>query len=113
MAGFWPESIEVDAKKRPKNVDWKGCLKMMKFPEVFMQKLQDFKDIVDANQVIPANVIQAKNLYLSDPDFNPEIIINKSKAACGVCKWVINIVKYWDVIQDVEPKRKQLKEANE
>jgi|SaaInl47_10m_RNA_FD_contig_111_196829_length_6209_multi_4_in_0_out_0_4 hypothetical protein len=36
MAGFWPESIEVDGKKRPKNVDWKGCLKMMKFPEVFM-----------------------------------------------------------------------------
>lgn len=37
----------------------------------------------------------------------------KSNAAKGVCEWVINIVKYWDVIQDVEPKRKALKEATE
>ena len=33
---------------------------------------------------------------------------NKSKAAKGVCDWVINMVKYWDVIQDVEPKRRAL-----
>ena len=37
----------------------------------------------------------------------------KSAAAQGVCEWVINIVKYWEVIQDVEPKRKALKEATE
>lgn len=40
-------------------------------------------------------------------------MFTKSPAAAGVCDWVINIVKYWDVIQDVEPKRKALKEATE
>lgn len=30
---------------------------------------------------------------------------NKSSAARGLCDWVINIVKYYDVIQIVEPKR--------
>lgn len=38
---------------------------------------------------------------------------SKSGAAKGICSWVINIVKYYDVIQDVEPKRKALKEATE
>jgi len=37
----------------------------------------------------------------------------KSGAAKGVCEWVINILKYYDVIQDIEPKRKALKESEE
>lgn len=37
----------------------------------------------------------------------------KSNAAKGICSWVLNIVKYWDVIQQVEPKRKALGEATE
>jgi dynein heavy chain len=45
--------------------------------------------------------------------FNAESMANKSGAAKGVCEWVINIVKYYEVIQDVEPKRKALKEAAE
>jgi dynein heavy chain len=35
----------------------------------------------------------------------------KSAAAKGLCEWVINIVKYFDVIQVVEPKRQALAEA--
>jgi len=38
---------------------------------------------------------------------------SKSNAAKGICSWVINIIQYWDVIQDVERKRKALKEAVE
>lgn len=37
----------------------------------------------------------------------------KSAAAKGVCSWVINIIKYWDVIQDIEPKRKLLQQATD
>jgi len=54
-----------------------------------------------------------KKEYLSLPDFTPEIMGGKSKAAQGICSWVINTVKYWEVIQDVEPKRKALKESLE
>jgi dynein heavy chain len=32
----------------------------------------------------------------------------KSAAAKGVCEWVINIVKYYDVIQNIDPLRKDL-----
>lgn len=48
-----------------------------------------------------------------DPDFTPEVLSKKSSAATGICKWVINIIKYWEVIQQVEPTRKKLKEASE
>lgn len=30
---------------------------------------------------------------------------NKSNAAAGLCNWVINIVKFYDVIQEVGPLR--------
>ena len=35
---------------------------------------------------------------MSRPDFTVEIMENKSAAAKGICSWVINIVKYWEVI---------------
>jgi dynein heavy chain len=56
LAGFFPEAIEVDAKKKPKAVDWKNALKMMKNPEDFLKRLLDYKDTVDANLVPASNV---------------------------------------------------------
>jgi len=37
----------------------------------------------------------------------------KSQAAGGLCEWIINIIKYYDVVVQVEPKRKSLREAEE
>ena len=35
------------------------------------------------------------------------------KSLClGLCSWVINIVKFYEVFCDVEPKRRALDEAN-
>ena len=98
LAGFWPEAIDVDKSKKPKACDWKSALKMMKSPEEFLSKLLGFKDTVDANLVNPANVTVVKNNYLNLPHFNGASMASKSAAAQGVCEWVINIVKYWDVI---------------
>lgn len=50
---------------------------------------------------------------MSSPEFDPAIVINKSKAAAGLCSWVLNIVKFYDVILEVGPLRKQLEEAKE
>lgn len=54
LAGFFPEAIEIDKNKKPKSWEWKSCLKLMKSPEQFVQKLLDYKDIVDQN-LVPAN----------------------------------------------------------
>ena len=63
--------------------------------------------------VVAGNVKIIKEQYISRTDFIPEIMAQKSGAAMGICSWVLNIVKYWEVIQDVEPKRKALSEATE
>lgn len=113
MAGHWNDTIEVDKNKKPKSAEWKACLKMMKSPDDFMKRLIEFKDIVDKNLVVQANVHSVKSLFLCQEYFTVETMTLKSGAVGGVTSWVLNIVKYWDVIQLVEPKRKQLKEAEE
>ena len=42
-----------------------------------------------------------------------EFIRSKSAAAAGLCSWGINIVRFYEVYCDVEPKRKALEEANQ
>lgn len=50
--------------------------------------------------------------YIKDPDFRPDFIMAKSGAAAGLCAWVINICKFYDVYVVVEPKRRALSAAN-
>jgi len=37
----------------------------------------------------------------------------KSVAASGLCDWIINITKYFDVFVSVEPKKLAVKQAEE
>lgn len=55
---------------------------------------------------------QAVQPYIKNPEFNAELIMSKSAAAAGLCAWVINIVKFYDVYVVVEPKRRALNAAN-
>ena len=43
----------------------------------------------------------------------PEKIKNASDAAEGICKWVIAICKYDIVFKNIQPKRDELKKAQE
>lgn len=111
LSGFFPE-IDTDPKtKKPKAYDWKSAQKMMKNPKAFMDVLVGFKTTVNNNEVPPANVAFVKKEYLSNPVFDPVIMKNKSNAAAGLCNWVINIVKFYDVIQEVGPLRISLEES--
>jgi len=97
MAGFFPE-IEVDKHKKPKDVSWKSCLKLMKNPDDFMRRLMEHKDIIDQNLVPVANMKFVKDNYITSESFRPDLMEKKSMAAKGVCEWVVNMVKYWEVI---------------
>lgn len=47
---------------------------------------------------IPENCLKVVNeQYLKDPEFNPNLIRTKSFAAAGLCAWVINIIKFYEV----------------
>lgn len=61
MAGHWNEAIDCDAKKKPKSIEWKAALKMMKSPDEMKEKLINFKEIVDQNQVNPQAISIVKS----------------------------------------------------
>merc|ERR1719253_1712790 len=46
-------------------------------------------------------------------DFSQAGMAKKSGAAAGLTVWIINIVMYYDVVIQVEPKKQALREATE
>ena len=93
--------------KIPKDKSWNAGKSFMGKVDQFLDMLVTFdkENIADAN-------LKAVRPYLDDKDFDPDFIRNKSFAAAGLCSWVINIVRFYEVFCDVEPKRKALAAAN-
>ncbi|XP_078721925.1 dynein axonemal heavy chain 11 [Lampetra fluviatilis] len=92
----------------PRDRSWKSA-------KVFMGRVDDFlQSLVNYNKEhIPEACLRVvKDEYISKAEFNPELVRTKSFAAAGLCAWVINIVKYYEVYCDVEPKRRALAQAN-
>ena len=61
---------------------------------------------------IPQQIQKEVQPYLDDPEFNPDFIRTKSIAAAGLCAWVRNIMSFYVVFCEVEPKRLALEDAN-
>ncbi|XP_076257481.1 dynein beta chain, ciliary-like [Rhynchophorus ferrugineus] len=93
--------------KIPKDRSWKECKLMMNKVDQFLYDLINY----DKENMQP-EIVKATLEYLKDPEFNPEKILSKSAAAAGLCAWVINILKFYEVFVVVEPKRKALAAAN-
>ncbi|XP_069510616.1 dynein axonemal heavy chain 9 [Ambystoma mexicanum] len=93
--------------KVPKDRSWKAAKMMMGKVDGFLDSLVTFN-----KENIHENCIKQIQPFLQDPEFNPEFISSKSFAAAGLCSWVINIVKFYEVFCDVEPKRQALNKAN-
>ncbi|KAJ9585774.1 hypothetical protein L9F63_002411, partial [Diploptera punctata] len=93
--------------KIPKDRSWKAA-------KIVMAKVDSFLDALityDKENIHP-EVIKAIQPYLKDSEFDPDFVRTKSGAAAGLCAWVINIIKFYEVYCDVEPKRKALAQAN-
>ncbi|KAK3274277.1 hypothetical protein CYMTET_17534, partial [Cymbomonas tetramitiformis] len=95
-----------------KNRMWPESQKMMNLPEKFLDTLKSFKHLIEQEKVPPAN-FKAVRPYLEIPTFDAEIIKSKSAAAAGLCGWVRNIVVFYDIVSEVAPLRKKLKEAQD
>ncbi|KAG8446024.1 hypothetical protein GDO86_013774 [Hymenochirus boettgeri] len=93
--------------KVPKDRSWKAARVVMAKVDAFLDSLVNFK-----KESIHENCIKSIQPYLQDPEFNPDFIASKSLAAAGLCSWAINIVKFFEVYCEVEPKRQALNKAN-
>ncbi|KAK2822251.1 hypothetical protein Q5P01_022316 [Channa striata] len=92
----------------PKDRSWKASKIVMSKVDDFLQALVNF----DKEHIPEATVRCVRDEYLSDPEFNPEFVRQKSSAAAGLCSWVINIVRFHEVFCEVEMKRMCLSQAN-
>uniref|UniRef100_UPI0040388EA3 dynein axonemal heavy chain 9-like n=1 Tax=Callospermophilus lateralis TaxID=76772 RepID=UPI0040388EA3 len=92
--------------KVPKDQSWKAAKVTMTKVDSFLDSLIHFD-----KENIHENCLKAIRPYLQDPEFNPEFVATKSYAASGLCSWVINIVRFYEVFCDVEPKRQALSKA--
>ncbi|XP_019719157.1 dynein axonemal heavy chain 9 isoform X1 [Hippocampus comes] len=93
--------------KVPKDRSWKAAKVMMAKVDTFLDSLINFN-----KENIPEACLKAIQPYLQDPAFQPELVASKSNAAAGLCSWVLNIVKFYKVYCEVEPKRQALRKAN-
>merc|ERR1719356_570193 len=86
----------------------------MNNPEKFLQNLKAFKNEIDEGNVPKINVDKARKIKdgMGD-DFTHAGMAKKSGAAAGLCVFIINIILYYDVVVQVEPKRQALREATE
>ncbi|KAL0984038.1 hypothetical protein UPYG_G00136240 [Umbra pygmaea] len=91
----------------PKDRSWKAAKVMMAKVDGFLDSLVNFN-----KENIPEPCLKAIQPYLKDPKFQPDLVASKSNAAAGLCSWVLNIVKYYQVFCEVEPKRQALNKAN-
>lgn len=64
----------------------------------------------DKDNIPPATVALIKP-YMSNPDFDPEVVKKASKAAYGLCCWVRAMESYDRVAKVVAPKKAKLEEA--
>ena len=81
---------------------------------MMMNKVDQFLDSLihyDKENIHP-NILTSLEMYLKDKEFDPEFIRSKSGAAAGLCSWVINVCKFYEVYCEVEPKRRALNDAN-
>uniref|UniRef100_A0A3B5A740 Dynein axonemal heavy chain 11 n=1 Tax=Stegastes partitus TaxID=144197 RepID=A0A3B5A740_9TELE len=92
----------------PKDRSWKASKMVMSKVDDFLQALVNF----DKEHIPEATVRCVRDEYLSDPEFNPDFVRQKSSAAAGLCSWVINIVRFHEVFCEVEMKRMCLSQAN-
>jgi dynein heavy chain len=110
MAGIMP-SIEHKNNK-VKDMSWgavkKQCLSNVKG---YMDSLLHVKTVIDDMQFPAINAAEAKKLIATD-GYDPEVIKTKNSAAAGLCSFTIFIIKYYDIMLTVDPKRKALAEAN-
>ena len=97
---------------RPDARNWDAAKKaLLTNVQAFLDTLHTYKDVVDEFGVPNTNWKEVRE-FLALEHFKPEVIASKNQMAAGLCAWVINIVKYHDTLEIVEPKRRALDEAN-
>jgi hypothetical protein len=99
VPGGFDDNIELTKKKMPKNLTWKGALKLISDPGKILKDLMRFpKEIEEDN--VPAQNFRAIAPYFKDELFqNPEMMVKKSKMAAIVLEFLISMRGYYEAMR--------------
>lgn len=75
--------------------------------------LLDFLSSFKAGSLTEKTVRRLKEVYLNDPNYDPDKVEKVSAAAKSLCEWTTAVEALYRVEKDVEPKKKKLAEAED
>ncbi|KAI0982004.1 hypothetical protein GJ496_010034, partial [Pomphorhynchus laevis] len=93
--------------KVPEDRSWKAAKLTIDQVTDFLKTLQNFD-----KDNIPISTVNLVEKLLKASNLDPALISKKSVAASGLCLWIVNIVKYHDLYQDILPKKLALDETD-
>ena len=79
---------------------WSDALKLLNNPQKFIEILLEFMERVEQLQV-PESNYKSIRIKIKRADFDPGMMVKKSKAAAGLSQWVLSIVAYHDIQKQV------------
>lgn len=96
LAGIDPNVI-VDDEGAVEDGGWKASKQMLGDAR-FLSNLLSVKEAIDRGALPPANVelTRAMQRRLMGDDFRPDVVAKVSKAAAGLCAWVLDMCRYYD-----------------
>jgi dynein heavy chain len=107
--------VPIDNKgrlKAPGGDPWKCVAVQLKNPQVFLDKLMNFKGEIEALKVLALN-FEAIKPVLEDENFVVEKVKTAAECCGNLCDWVKNITIFYHIFMNVEPKKQAAMKAEE
>jgi dynein heavy chain len=77
-------------------------------PNAFIKNMIDYD-----KEHIPDSVVKKVKLIIDNSEFSLEAVKASSEALLGICKWAMAMVKYYELLKIVNPKRAKVAEMTE
>ncbi|XP_071445448.1 dynein axonemal heavy chain 3-like [Hetaerina americana] len=107
MLDVKPDRVNEDSSGK-KVTDYWGPSKKILSDMSFLQKLKDY----DKHNIPPEIMAKIRKDYIKHPIFKPKKVKKASRAAEGLCKWVLAMSNFDEVEKIAAPKREKFEEAD-
>jgi len=107
-----PHSGLIETEKGGPKLTWPTFLSLMEIPAKLKEYLLKMIEKIDEGKVPAKNIKECNNIIANDA-LTPENIKSTSAVLVDLFDWIKNMLEYYDVVVNMEPKRRALAEANE
>lgn len=99
---------QKSGRVREKDRSWDKVRKtLLANINALLTELESFQYSVEAGSLHRINLREVRQYLLLD-HFKPEVIERRSEVAGAICAWIISAVRYWDIVESIEPLRHEI-----